>query len=58
MSAPRPLRCDDPATEPDEGVRWLALSIAEACRVLLALIAKRYPEANGTRKCPKCGWRS
>lgn len=46
-----------PATVPDDGVRWLALLIAELFRVGLSLIAKRYPEARGTVRCEHCGHR-
>lgn len=41
----------------DDGVRWLALVVAEMLRVGLALIAKRYPEARGAMTCPRCGHR-
>lgn len=42
----------------DDGVRWLALVIAEMLRVGLALIAKRYPEARGAQRCAHCGHRA
>lgn len=51
------LRLVEAAQEPDDGVRWLALVLAEMMRTGLALLAKRYPEAKGTSRCPKCGWR-
>ena len=44
--------------DPDDGVRWLALLMAEVCRVALGLIAKRYPEAKGSHRCARCGHRS
>lgn len=42
----------------DDGVRWLALVLAEMLRVGLAMIAKRYPEARGSMRCGHCGHRS
>lgn len=45
------------AEEPD-GVKWLALVLAEVARALLGLIGKRYPEARGTHRCPSCGHRA
>lgn len=51
----RPVATDDDTDE--DGVRWLALVIAEMLRVGLALLAKRYPEARATVHCPKCGHR-
>jgi hypothetical protein len=41
----------------DDGVRWLALVLAELFRVGLSLIAKRYPEARGQVRCGRCGHR-
>lgn len=46
----------DPRRDED-GVRWLALTLAEAARVLLAGIVRRYPEARTKAKCPHCGHR-
>lgn len=56
MASAAPAREHSEQT-PDEGVRWLALIIAEMLRVGLALIAKRYPEARGAATCARCGHR-
>jgi hypothetical protein len=38
--------------------RWLALAIAECCKLMLALISKKYPEAKAARgRCPECARR-
>jgi hypothetical protein len=42
----------------DDSARWLALAIAECCKLMLALIGKRYPEARAGRgRCPECARR-
>lgn len=46
------------APDPDDGTRWLASVVAEMLRTGLALLAKRYPEVTGRRRCPNCGHRS
>lgn len=44
--------------ERDDSARWLALAIAECCKLMLALISKKYPEAGrGRGRCPECARR-
>ena len=55
MASAAPVREERDAEQ--DGVRWLALVIAEMLRVGLALIAKRYPEARPSLRCGHCGHR-
>jgi hypothetical protein len=52
------LTCQEAVQQDVDGVRRLALVLAEMFRVGLALIAKRYPETKGATRCTHCEHRS